>query len=417
MKQMKIAVIGGGISGLGAAVILGRSHEVHLFEAENRLGGHAHTVQVPESGKPVPMDTGFLVFNELNYPHLTSFFRFLNVKTVDSDMSLSVQVAKNGLEWGGTNLNTIFGQRANLLRPSFYRMLLEIGRFHREAASYVPKAKRHAWTLRDLLTEGKYAREFATFYLLPIGAAIWSTPERDMLEYPAATFLTFFLNHKLLQVSGRPLWKTVAGGSIQYVDKAKELIPHVHSGAEVISVERCRNGVLVSTAEGQALFDCAVLATHAPTTAKLLLNASDEERNILSAIGVVANKAVLHRDSMAMPRTNRCWSAWNVKAGAKNGVSLTYHLNRLHPLMSQQNYFLSLNPELEMSGQIGTYNYNHPRFDQRAIRAQREIPRLQGRGGIYFAGAWTRYGFHEDGLLSAVNVANLIGAIPQWRAA
>jgi len=416
VANLKIAVVGGGISGLGTALILSREHEVHLFESDKRLGGHAHTVEVQEDGAAIPMDTGFLVFNELNYPHLTAFFRHLNVDTVDSDMSLSVRVASIGLEWCGTNLNTVFGQRKNLLRPSFYRMLRETLRFHREASDNLGLARRHAWTLGDLLRERSYTKEFSAHYLLPIGAAIWSTPERGMLEYPAETFLSFFLNHKLLQVNDRPVWKTVKGGSVCYVNKVKALLPFVHSGHKVLSVKRNNLGVLVRTTAAEGRFDRVVLATHAPVSLSLLADPTEAESKVLGAFQVLPNQGVLHRDARAMPETRRCWSAWNVTAqGREDRVSLTYHLNRLQPLQSKKQYFLSLNPPTPFSDQLGEFSYDHPHFTTDAIRAQREIPNIQGIGGVYFAGAWTRYGFHEDGLLSAVKVAELMRCPLPWR--
>jgi predicted NAD/FAD-binding protein len=414
---MKIAVIGGGISGMGAAVILGVSHEVHLFEADSRLGGHAHTVEIADPSGPVPLDTGFLVYNELNYPQLTAFFRYLNVETALSDMSLSVKSEKTGLEWCGTNLNTVFGQRRNLVRPSFIRMLLDILRFHREAEANLALSRRHGWSLRDLLREGAFTPELAADYLLPIGAAIWSTPEKRMLDYPADTFLAFFLNHKLLQVNDRPVWRTVRGGSIEYVKKARELIPHLHLNEPVRKVTRETAGIRLATDKGELVFDRVVFATHAPITLRLLQDASLEERSVLGAIGVEGNKAVLHRDSTAMPRTRRCWSAWNVSAGVEKHVSLTYHLNRLQPVKSESQYFLSLNPLRDPRDVVGTYQYDHPVFNREAIRAQGELLKIQGKGGVYFAGAWTRYGFHEDGLRSAVNVARLIGEDAPWKAA
>lgn len=259
---MKIAVIGGGISGLGSGVILSPHHEVHLFEAGDRLGGHAHTVDIQEAAHlSVPVDTGFLVFNELNYPHLTAFFRYLDVRTVDSDMSLSIRTTASDLEWAGTNLNSIFGQKKNLLRPSFLRMLREILRFHREAESNLVLSRRHGWTPAELFRERDFSPDFCAHYLIPIGAAIWSTPEKAILEYPADTFLTFFLNHKLLQVNDRPIWKTVVGGSKKYVQKARALISRVHLGHEVLAVRRDQTGIVVRTAQGESRFEKVIFAT------------------------------------------------------------------------------------------------------------------------------------------------------------
>ncbi len=415
----RVAVIGAGISGLGAAWLVAKNHEVHLFESESRLGGHAHTVSVTEeTGRLIPMDTGFLVYNELTYPHLKNFFKALNVETIDSDMSLSVQVESKNLEWSGTSLNSVFGQRKNLINPNFYKMLLEIMRFGREAHDNLNSARRHAWSLKDLLHLKKYSPAFCSDYLLPIGAAIWSTPEIKILEFPAATFLSFFINHKLLQVNDRPVWRTVKNGSIQYVQKAAAAVQHIHLGKPVLSVERLKDKIKVSTEGEDFEFDKVIMATHAPVTAKLLKFQSAQEKEILSAIQYEPNLAVLHRSQSIMPKNKICWASWNVM-GHNNlqqpkKVSLSYYLNRLQSLPSQKDYFITLNAQNELPEKIREFNYSHPQFDQAAIRAQRDLPSIQGNGGVYFAGAWSRYGFHEDGLLSAVNVAELMGIKTPW---
>lgn len=419
---MKIAVVGGGISGIGCAWLMSQSHDVHLFESENRLGGHAHTVEIHEtSERTIPIDTGFLVYNELTYPHLTRFFRHLDVETVDSEMSLSVQVKAKNVEWNGASLNTVFAQRSNLVRPKFYRMLFEILRFGREAEKNLHLARRHAWTLSDLLRQGRYSREFVEDYLLPIGAAIWSSPESKMLDFPAATFIAFFINHKLLQVNHRPVWRTVKNGSVQYVQKAAAQIGHVHINTPVLEVRRANGKVLVRTQNETTGFDRVIMATHAPVTAKILKMESDRERAVISTFRYEANKVVLHSDASFMPKRKLCWAAWNVlgKRGQnwRENVSLSYYINRLQPLPTENDYFVTLNPERDAAHAIQNFNYDHPQFDQAAIRAQRELPSIQGEGGVYFAGAWSRYGFHEDGLLSAVTVAELMGTPAPWSVA
>lgn len=418
---MKIAVVGSGISGIGAAWLLSKQHEVHLFESESRLGGHSHTVVVNEAQNSIPMDTGFLVYNELTYPHLTQFFKHLNVETMESSMSLSVQVPQKNLEWSGGNLNTIFGQRRNLFKLSFYKMLLEILRFGREAEANRQAALRHAWTLGEMLQARKFSEAFRTDYLLPIGAAIWSTPEQKMLDFPASTFLTFFINHKLLQVNNRPVWRTVKNGSVEYVKKPAATIQHIHLSSAVVDVRRANGKVFLKTSKEAFEFDAVVLATHAPITAKILKDQSVEEQSILSAISYEGNKAFLHNQEEAMPKAKRCWSAWNVygemNANSTNKVSLTYHLNELQKLPTKNNYFLTLNPTKKIENFQREIDYAHPQFNQTAIRAQRLLPSIQGQGGVYFAGAWTRYGFHEDGLLSAVKVAELLGVATPWKVA
>lgn len=415
---MKIAVVGGGISGLGAAWILSRRHEVHLFEAAPRLGGHAHTVTVHEENRAVPMDTGFLVYNELTYPNLIRFFEHLGVETVASDMSLSIQSGDGELEWSGTNLNSIFGQRMNLLRPRFHRMLLDILRFARQADELLLQARRHAWTLGEVLAAGRFSREFSADYLLPIGGAIWSTSPRRMLEFPAETFLTFFMNHKLLQVNNRPVWRTVKNGSINYVQRAARGIGKIHLASPVREVERLEDGVRVRTARDEGIFDRVVLAAHAPQILQMLARPTASERRVLGAIAYQPNLALLHRDRAVMPRSRRCWSSWNVAAarpGQTEDISLSYYLNKLQPLETSRDYFITLNARSEPAELVEKIEYEHPQFDQEAIRAQSALPSIQGTGGVYFAGAWSRYGFHEDGLLSAVRVCELLGVEAPWK--
>lgn len=416
---MKIAVIGAGISGLGTAWILSQKHEVHLFESENRLGGHAHTVDIATGDNPnLAVDTGFLVYNELTYPHLTAFFKKLGVETVKTDMTLSIQVPRKNLEWNGANLNTVFGQRRNFIRPAFYRMLWDILRFERESEKNLALARRHAWTLGELIENRRYSRSFRDDYLLPMAAAIWSTPEKEMLEFPAATFLTFFINHHLLQVNNRPEWRTVNQGSRQYVNKVRELIPHIHASCPVQSVERIQNQVHVTSSKGTDVFDKVVFATHAPVTLKILKNLSPQERDILKAFRYEDNTTVLHQNSASMPKTPICWAAWNVLASntetEEQKISLTYYINKLQPLRTKENVFLTLNSPNNLGKPIREFLYHHPQFTQTAIRAQRELANIQGVGGVYYAGAWTRYGFHEDGLLSAVKVGALLGMTPPW---
>ena len=415
---MKIGVIGAGISGLSAAWLLAKKHEVHLFESESRLGGHAHTYKVTESDSTVPVDTGFLVYNELTYPNLTAFFKTLNVETIDSEMSLSIQVRDKNLEWSGTNLNSIFGQRSNLIKPRFYFMLLEVLRFGREAEQNLKLSSRHAWSLGELLANRKFSKQFLTDYLLPIGAAIWSTPEFKIVDFPAATFLAFFMNHKLLQVNNRPVWKTVKNGSVEYVNKVAESIPHVHLSSKVVSVERAGGKVNVRTESDTFEFDRVVMATHAPITLELLKLQSDLENQVLSSFKYEPNKTILHSDSSLMPQNERCWSAWNVygktNLQTQGKVSLTYYINRLQKLETANNYFVTLNPAEQIRTPIRQFSYSHPLFDQKAIRAQRDLQSIQGNGGVYFAGAWSRYGFHEDGLLSAMKVAELLNVEIPW---
>lgn len=416
---MKVAVIGAGISGLGAAWILSQKHEVHLFEAEPRLGGHANTVLVKEdNGATVPVDTGFLVYNELTYPHLKSFFKELNVETFASDMSLAIRSEHKGLEWAGTSLDTVFAQRLNLLRPQFLKMLADILRFDKESAENLVLAQKNNWSLGQLLQHRRYGASFREDYLLPIGAAIWSTPEVRMEDFPAETFIQFFINHRLLQINDRPQWRTVKNGSVEYVKKVAARLPFIHTGAAVHSVERKSEGLQVNVGGESLHFDKVVFATHAPITLKILKTENIQEKEILSAVGTRGNKTFLHRDEGLMPQRKKCWSSWNVLSTPNyrevSDVSLTYYINKLQPLNTQKNYFVSLNPRQKVENILQEFHYEHPQFNRQAIQAQQRLSEIQGLGGVYYAGAWTRYGFHEDGLLSAVKVGELFGLKTPW---
>lgn len=412
--------MGAGISGLSAAWLLAKTHEVHLFESAPRLGGHAHTVDIAENGSKIPIDTGFLVYNELTYPNLCGFFDALNVETCDSDMSLSIRLPQKNLEWSGTNLNSVFGQRQNLVRPGFYKMLNEIMRFAREAEMNLKSSRENKWSLGQLLTARAYSKSFWHDYLIPAGAAIWSTPETEMLDFPGETFLTFFMNHRLLEVSGRPTWRTVKNGSRNYVEKAARTITHVHTSAPVVRIERRDGKIALTTPQEQMTFDRVVMATHAPVTNRILSNQSEIERRVLSAFSTEPNQAVLHRDNLQMPIRKVCWASWNVRGThgleSEEKAQLTYYINRLQPLPTSTDYFVSLNPTGKISNVLDSFDYDHPKFNRSAIDAQGELPSIQGAGGVYYAGAWSRYGFHEDGILSAVRVAKLFGIEPPWAA-
>ena len=415
---MKIAVIGSGISGLGASLILSQKHEVHLFESDKRLGGHAHTSQVKVADDLVDLDTGFLVYNDLTYPHLRSMFKHLNVETVNSDMSLSIRIPHLDLEWAGDNLDTVFAQRKNLLRPRFHKLLLDILKFHKQAERNKELSRQNRWTVRQLIKEQGFSSELAEWYVLPMVAAIWSTPETKMLDFPAETFLTFFLNHKLLQVNDRPQWKTVKNGSINYVQKIAERLQHIHLAEPITKVEKSGNHVKVVSNKQEYLFDKVIFATQPSLTRKILKTEHSEVIRVLNSFNTVTNNAYLHQDEDLMPKSKKCWSSWCVQANYntkhEQQVSLTYYLNRLQPLKTQQNLFLTLNPTQPPKNTLLQVQYGHPLFDQAAIDAQAELPSIQGFDGVYFIGAWTRYGFHEDGLLSAVKLARLFDINTPW---
>jgi predicted NAD/FAD-binding protein len=427
---MRIAVIGAGIAGLGCAHALARQPRaagasVTLYEAAPRLGGHTNTVDVRLDGVEHPVDTGFLVFNHRTYTNLLRLFAELGVPTAPSDMSFAVSVRTRGLrgmgrlEWSGADLDTVFAQRRNAASPAFLRMLADLLRFNRQATRIATgRAPGSALALGEFLARNRYGSAFRDWYLLPMAGAIWSCPLAAMLEYPVATFVRFCHNHGLLQVNGRPQWYTVAGGARQYVRRMAAALPDVRAGDAVHAVTRTRAGkVLVASTHGKAAYDEVVLACHSDQSLRILQDADPQERALLAAVRYQPNRAVLHTDAALMPDNRKVWSAWNYlsdggtpDAGAR--VSVTYLLNKLQPLPFATPVFVSLNPlrEPAPAHTIATFDYDHPVFDARAIVAQRDLAALQGRRRVWFAGAWTGYGFHEDGLKSGLAVATALGA-------
>ena len=420
---MKVAIVGSGISGLAVAHTLAARAQVTLFEAGPWFGGHTHTVDVtlPTPRGPVThgVDTGFLVFNENTYPQLIALFKVLGVEVAPSEMSFSVQVpgafGSCPLEWSGTSLSSVFSQRSNLLRPRFWRMLRDLLRFNRIATRLASSGAevQLRQPLGDFLREHQFSAEFRNWYFLPMIGCIWSCPTRQMLRFPVSTMIRFCHNHGLLQVADRPQWWTVKGGARTYVDRITAKIADKRLNTQVLRVERDAQGVRVLTAQhGWERFDKLVLATHSDQSLALLSEPSGQEREILGAIRYHNNRAVLHTDTSVLPRNQRAWAAWNYERGRQRGeqegnVCLHYLLNMLQPLPWQQSVVVSLNParEIARSKVMGEFDYAHPVFDLAAIQAQAGVPMLQGRQHTYFCGAWTGYGFHEDGLRSGLGVA------------
>lgn len=405
---MNIAVIGSGISGLVTAWLLNNRHGVTLYEAADYLGGHTHTVDVALEGVTHPVDTGFLVHNDLTYPNLIRLFEHLRVETYDSEMSFSVKLPQQDLEWAGSNLRTIFGQKRNLLRPAFWRMLQELLRFNGRAEAMLLRAEHQQLTLGELLVQEGFTEVLKEWYLLPMAAAIWSCAPGEILRFPAANFLRFCINHRLLQVEGRPRWRSIAGGGRAYVERLVEGLD-VHLNSPVERVVRTEGGVELASCGITGRHDAVVFATHAPDTLALLEDADSDERAILGAVGYQSNRAVLHTDRRFLPDRRSLWSAWNYLSMERDDqpVCVTYLLNRLQRLPFDTPLMVTLNPpeELPLRGEIATYHYDHPLFDQAAIDAQGRLDSIQGRRRSWFCGAWCGYGFHEDGLKSALRVA------------
>jgi uncharacterized protein len=423
---MKIAIVGSGIAGLAAAHRLKDQAQVSLLEAGDYFGGHTHTVDVsldtPQGAVTHGVDTGFLVFNERTYPQLIALFAELGVTTAPSDMSFSVQVPADTLhgrlEWSGASLNAVFAQRRNLINPRFWRMLREVVRFNRLATDI---ALRNAegelmQPLQDFLRAHNFSSEFTDWYFLPMLGCIWSCPTTQMLQFPVATMIRFCHNHGLIQISNRPQWHTVAGGARHYVDKITAGIADKRLNCPVQQIARDADGVRI-TSQGQTeRFDKVVIATHSDQALALLGDPSDQERTTLGAIAYQSNVAVLHTDAAVLPQRRRAWAAWNYERSptwdgqggdVRQRVCLHYLINRLQPIPFAQPVVVSLNPLHDIAPQhvLDSFEYAHPVFDLTAIRAQADVPALQGQSHTYFCGAWTGYGFHEDGLKSGLDVA------------
>lgn len=420
----RVAVVGAGIAGLATAWLLSLRYRVTLFEAAPRLGGHTNTVDVHLEGQHHPVDTGFLVFNERTYPNLTALFSVLDVDTVETDMSFSVSLRRPQLEWAGSNLATVFGQKRNLLRPRFWAMLSDILRFQRASTAWLAHSADSGLSLGEFLAAGNYSAEFANWYLLPMAAAIWSCPTAQMLQMPMATLVRFCDNHGLLQLAGRPRWQSVLGGGRSYVDKIARHLDDVRCGCPVRAVRRAGPRLLVEYAQGSEQFDQVVLACHSDQALSLLgAAATPAQRAVLSAIRYQPNRAVLHTDPALLPRARRLWSAWNYFGGdgapGAQAVGVSYLINKLQPLPFSQPVVVTLNPAREPAPErvIAEFDYAHPVLDGAAVAAQQRLPEVQGTNGIWLAGAWSGYGFHEDGLRSALAVANALGVRAPWQPA
>ncbi|AEG30963.1 NAD(P)/FAD-dependent oxidoreductase [Thiomicrospira cyclica] len=413
-KSQKVAIIGSGISGIASAWFLSQTHQVTLFEKEARLGGHTNTVDFEHDGKKHAVDTGFIVYNEPNYPLLTAMFKYLHIHTAETDMSFAVSIDQGRLEYAGNNLNTLFAQRKNLFSLTHWKMIREILRFNKQAKKDLHHLD-HDMSLGDYLTKHKFSSSMQQDYLLPMAAAIWSCPTETMLKFPVQSFLQFFNNHGLLNVNDRPQWKTVKNGARHYIDAIKKhaTFDIIHQAAKEVKPKSSdQDQVVIYTADGKEHhFDQVIFACHGDQTYQLLNHHPDF--GLMANFKFQPNQAWLHTDETLMPQIRSAWASWNylsdLNQDQKRAVAVTYWMNQLQPLKTETPILVTLNPtrEPDPTKVIAQFEYDHPVFDEGAMMAQKELEGIQGHLGCWFAGAYTGYGFHEDGLRSAARIARL----------
>lgn len=428
---MRIAVIGTGIAGNAAAWTLSQRYPVTVYDRELRAGGHSHTVTIDYDGTPIAVDTGFIVYNELNYPDLTAMYAHLGVETVESCMSFAVSADGGRFEWRGGGNDWwqtgagLFAQPSNLFSPSYLNMLREILTFGRQAVADQEAGRLTGLTLGQYFTQRRFSPRLLTDYLAPMGAAIWSAPANDMLNFPAENFVAFFNNHRLLHYD-RPVWRTVKGGSQRYVEKLTAAFrDRMRLGCAVTQIERTAHGVIVHDSLGHHdTFDHVVIAAHSDQALAMLSDADQREHDVLGAIGYAPNTIYLHRDPRLMPRRRNAWASWNFlrwqrEGTVENDIAVTYWMNRLQGIDDDKPLFVSLNPPFEPEPELtfGKFMCEHPQYNASAFAAQKRLSEIQGRRHTWFCGAWTGYGFHEDGLRSGLAVAEALGAVAPWREA
>lgn len=406
---MKIAIVGGGISGLTTAYLLSREHEVILYESNDYIGGHTNTVTIEMNGSPVPVDTGFIVYNEQNYPNFSHILSDLNVSTQPTSMSFSVKLIEPDLEYNGSSFKQLFGQKKNLLRPRFYQMLWDILRFNRQTPGLL-ESNSYDITLGEHAIECGFSQDFIHHYLVPMGAAIWSSSPSAILEMPAYFFIRFFKNHGMLNLNDRPQWRTITGGSCQYVNKMiASFAKNIRLGHKVSSVERLNDRV---TVDGDS-YDHVVFACHSDQAIEALSDPSVYEKDILSKISYQKNEIIMHTDTSIMPAREDLWAAWNYHSQGNDDspVAMTYNMNILQDLDIKETICITLNslnlinPDLI----LGRHIYSHPQFTTESMKAQERWMEISGGNRTHFCGAYWGNGFHEDGVNSALRIANFFG--------
>jgi uncharacterized protein len=423
--RMKLAIVGTGIAGNAAAYAIstGSEHQISVFEQENRAGGHSSTIDVDYNGVSIPVDTGFIVYNENNYPQFSALLRHLDIATHVSDMSFALSVDDGRFEWCGRDRNPVsglFAQPKNLFSASYLTMLTEILRFNKTASAELEAGTLEDVTLGAYLLSKGFSARFRNDYLLPMGAAIWSMSTRSMLNFPVRSFIAFFDNHHLLRYNGHQ-WRTITGGSRVYVEKMLDAYrPHLRLSTKVVRIHRDENKATLQFEDGSSeAFDGVILASHTDQTISLLSDPSPLEQSILGAIRYQPNEVYLHRDPALMPKRKRAWASWNVIQGKDRDTDLcvTYWMNQLQGIDPAYPVFVTLNPPEPPAAHLtfGKFVYDHPQFDKAAIEAQSRLELIQGQNRTWFCGAWTKHGFHEDGIRSGLDIAARFGALPAWR--
>lgn len=428
---MRIAIIGTGISGNAAAWALtqesspANDHEISIYETRSRAGGHSHTVDIDYDGKALAVDMGFIVYNTLNYPNLVALFEHLGVQTKLSDMSFGVSMRNGALEWSGKSLKAIFAQKKNIVSPRFWMMIKDILAFNKKAPVDLREGRLKGLSLGEYVHQNKYSHSFITNYLAPMGAAIWSTPHADIMDFPAESFIRFFDNHKLMHnPKSRPKWRTVTGGSRTYVNKIIEPFQDaIRFDSKVVTVTRKDGLAYVIDDHGhQQSYDHVIFASHSDQTLEMMGDASEEERAVLGAIKYRPNTIYLHRDPDLMPKDPTVWSSWNYietsdKVQQETGVCVSYDMNKLQNIDKDCPLFVSLNPQTPPREELTFHvaHFDHPQYNQEALKAQEHLASIQGLNNFWYCGAWCGYGFHEDGLKAGLWVAEKLGAHIPWR--
>ena len=417
---MKIAIIGSGISGLSSALLLSQKHNITLFEINKRFGGHANTVDITHKQNLISVDTGFIVYNKLNYPNLIGFFDFLKIETINSDMSFAVSARDGELEYSGS-MTGIFAQKRNLLNIKFYKMLKDIVVFFIFGYKYAFQVKENE-SLGEYVKRCKFSEEFINDHLIPMSSAIWSCPEKEILNFPAKTLLIFFKNHQLINFIFRPKWRTVKGGSKRYVNKVIEKLKQNKKNKFVLnskikSIFSKNNKIEINLEKNTEIFDKVIMATHPDQTIKLIKNLDKQSKEILNEFKYQKNTVYLHSDENLMPKSKKTWSSWNYISGKNvEKSSVTYWMNLLQKIDNSLNVFVSLNPCTLPSKSLTHKRiiYEHPIFNSKTNEAQKNIIKIQGKNNIFYAGAWLKYGFHEDGIASAVNISKILNVAVPW---